>query len=76
MCKKEIHEMFDLIVGTSTGAMLAFLLAVRKVPLEDILQLYRRLGTEIFQRNTVLGAGKLFLSHAYYDTDNLETILK
>ena len=73
---KRVHEMFDLVVGTSTGAILAFLLAINRIPLSEAMKLYERLSAEIFQKNTVFGTGKLFFTHAFYDTENFVDILK
>jgi len=36
-----IHEMFDYICGVSTGAILAFLLGIKKIPIDDVAQIYR-----------------------------------
>lgn len=76
LCNKEIYELFDLICGASTGAILAFMLGIKKVPLEDCEHIYRKLSMDIFAQNTLIGTGKLFWSHAYYDTAKLEQILK
>lgn len=73
---KEIHEMFDLICGSSTGAILAFLLGVKKTSLDECTQMYRHLAQEIFSMNTLIGTGKLFFNHAYYDTLKFENILR
>lgn len=74
--RKEIYEVFDLICGSSTGAILAFLLGVKKTSLDECMQLYRHLAREIFSVNTLIGTGKLFFNHAYYDTLKFESILK
>ena len=76
LCNKEIYELFDLICGASTGAILAFMLGIKKVPLEECEHIYRKLSMDIFAQNTLIGTGKLFWSHAYYDTAKLEQILK
>ena len=68
--------MFDLICGSSTGAILAFLLGVRKTSLDECTQMYRHLAQEIFSVNTLIGTGKLFFNHAYYDTLKFESILR
>lgn len=73
---KEIHETFDLICGSSTGAILAFLLAVKRTSLDECTQLYRQLAKELFSVNTFIGTGKLFINHAYYDTVKFENILR
>lgn len=73
---KEIHETFDVICGSSTGAILAFLLAVKRKSLEECSQLYQQLARELFSMNTLIGTGKLFLNHAFYDTVKFENILR
>ena len=76
LCNKEIYELFDLICGASTGAILAFMLGIKKIPLEECERIYRKLSMDIFEQNTLIGTGKLFWNHAYYDTTKLEHILK
>lgn len=76
LCDKEIYELFDLICGASTGAILAFLLGIKKVPLEECERAYKKLSVDIFEQNALIGTGKLFWSHAYYDTAKFEKILK
>lgn len=76
LCNKEIYELFDLICGASTGAILAFLIGIKKVPLEECERTYRKLSVDIFEQNTLIGTGKLFWNHAYYDTAKFEQILK
>lgn len=41
---KRIHEMFDLICGTSTGGMLAIALGVKQMTLEQCEEIYKKLG--------------------------------
>nr|CAB3264983.1 calcium-independent phospholipase A2-gamma-like [Phallusia mammillata] len=72
---KQIHEMFDYICGVSTGAILAFLLGIKRIPIEDIESIYRQLGSEVFNQSRLVGTGKLMVSHAYYNTETLQKIL-
>ena len=76
LCNQPIHTLFDLIIGTSTGAILAMLLAVQKASLLQCEAMYARLSEDIFSTNKLLGAGKLFLNHAYYDSEKIESIFK
>ena len=38
---RRIHELFDLVCGTSTGGILAVALALKQLSLEDCEQIYR-----------------------------------
>lgn len=54
----DIGKLFDLIVGTSTGAILACALAAG-VPIEDLIALYRTKAAGIFQNPTPEGTASL-----------------
>ncbi|KAJ3670425.1 hypothetical protein LUZ60_010749 [Juncus effusus] len=45
---KRIHEMFDLICGTSTGGMLAIALGVKQMSLDECEEIYKNLGKLVF----------------------------
>ncbi|XP_027088093.1 phospholipase A I-like isoform X2 [Coffea arabica] len=45
---KQIHELFDLICGTSTGGMLAVALAIKLMSLERCEEIYKELGKLVF----------------------------
>lgn len=45
---KQIHEMFDLICGTSTGGMLAVALGIKSMSLEKCEEIYKKLGKLVF----------------------------
>ncbi|KAH9606687.1 hypothetical protein KSS87_014896, partial [Heliosperma pusillum] len=45
---KPIHEMFDLICGTSTGGMLAVALGIKLMTLEKCEEIYKKLGKLVF----------------------------
>ncbi|KAG7257122.1 hypothetical protein CRUP_024746 [Coryphaenoides rupestris] len=73
---KPVHEMFDYICGVSTGSILAFMLGVFQIPLDECERMYRKLGSDVFRQNVILGAVKMGWSHAFYDSDVWESILK
>ncbi|CAA3027259.1 phospholipase A I [Olea europaea subsp. europaea] len=45
---KQIHELFDLICGTSTGGMLAVALGIKLMSLEKCEEIYKKLGKLVF----------------------------
>ncbi|XP_061817427.1 calcium-independent phospholipase A2-gamma isoform X2 [Nerophis lumbriciformis] len=73
---KRIHQLFDYICGVSTGAILAFMLGIFQIPLEECEQMYRKLGSDVFKQNVIVGAVKMGWSHAFYDSEIWERILK
>lgn len=66
--ENELHKQFDLIIGTSTGSILAGALA-NKNNLDEIFNLYRNKGNLIFTKNR-LGFRGLFF--AKYNNKNLK----
>lgn len=45
---KRIHELFDLICGTSTGGMLAIALGIKQMTLDQCEEIYKNLGKLVF----------------------------
>ncbi|GAB4830903.1 Phospholipase A I [Ancistrocladus abbreviatus] len=45
---KQIHELFDLICGTSTGGMLAVALGMKLMTLDKCEEIYKKLGKLVF----------------------------
>eukprot|EP01018_Ginkgo_biloba_P003530 Gb_32589 [translate_table: standard] len=45
---KRIHEIFDLICGTSTGGMLAIALGIKHLTLDQCEEIYKKLGKLVF----------------------------
>lgn len=76
LANKPILEMFDLICGVSTGAIIASLLVIKKLSLEEIAHIYENIGREVFTQSTLKGTSNLVWSHSYYDTALWERLLK
>ncbi|CAI5785444.1 calcium-independent phospholipase A2-gamma isoform X1 [Podarcis lilfordi] len=72
---KPVHHLFDYICGVSTGAILAFMLGLFHIPLDECEELYRKLGTDVFKQNVIVGTVKMGWSHAFYDSEIWEKIL-
>lgn len=73
---KPIYQLFDYICGVSTGAILAFMLGVFQIPLSECEALYRKLGSDVFKQNVIVGTVKMGWSHAFYDSQIWEEMLK
>ncbi|XP_033987375.1 calcium-independent phospholipase A2-gamma [Trematomus bernacchii] len=76
MTGKRIHQLFDYICGVSTGSILAFMLGIFQIPLEECEEMYRKLGSDVFKQNVIVGTVKMGWSHAFYDSEIWENILK
>ena len=76
LCGKRIHEMFDYVCGTSTGAIIASLVCLKRDPLDKAEMMYRQISMDLFNKNNLLGIGQLFLTHAFYDAKILENIIR
>ncbi|KAA0202146.1 hypothetical protein HAZT_HAZT009803 [Hyalella azteca] len=73
---KAVHEMFDMICGVSTGAIVAVLIGIhRRSPLECEV-LYRDLSEKVFTQTTLRGATSLVINNSYYDSNAWDNILR
>ncbi|XP_056244169.1 calcium-independent phospholipase A2-gamma-like isoform X2 [Seriola aureovittata] len=73
---KPTYQLFDYICGVSTGAILGFMLGVFQIPLNECDDIYRKLGSDVFKQNVIVGTVKMGWSHAFYDSEAWENILK
>jgi predicted acylesterase/phospholipase RssA len=79
MAKKDfrLHHYFDLIGGTSTGSIIAALLAIGGYSATEIKTMYRDLGAKIFSdRNGFNLLGKRIYLNRKYDSAPLKEELK
>lgn len=76
MSGKSIYQLFDYICGVSTGAILGFMLGVYHIPLSECEVLYRKLGSDVFKQNVIVGTMKMGWNHAFYDCEVWEKVLK
>ncbi|XP_044746371.1 calcium-independent phospholipase A2-gamma-like isoform X2 [Coccinella septempunctata] len=73
---RPILDMFDMVCGVSTGAIIASLLVVQKKSLDEIEQIYESIGTQVFTQHPIKGTSNLVWSQSYYDTALWEKLLK
>ncbi|XP_059833812.1 calcium-independent phospholipase A2-gamma [Hypanus sabinus] len=73
---KQVYQLFDYICGVSTGAILAFMLGFFQIALDECEEMYRKLGTDVFKQNVIVGTMKMGWSHAFYESETWEKILK
>ncbi|XP_026996720.1 calcium-independent phospholipase A2-gamma [Tachysurus fulvidraco] len=76
MSGKSIYQLFDYICGVSTGAILGFMLGVYHFPLSECEEMYRKLGSDVFRQNVIVGTMKMGWNHAFYDSEIWEKVLK
>jgi patatin-like phospholipase/acyl hydrolase len=70
--KLEPYQVFDVICGTSTGGIIAVLLGVKRVSVDDAERLYDTFIDQVFDEKSNL---RLLLNRAAYDEVQLESIL-
>lgn len=81
LTNRKIFELFDLVCGVSTGAIVVCALSSEKnLTLDEGLHIYKKMSYKMFHRPSTLdiltGASRLVSTHAYYDVDLWETLLK
>ncbi|WP_210366819.1 CBASS cGAMP-activated phospholipase [Bacillus sp. REN3] len=62
--QRPVGELFDLIAGTSTGAIIASAAAIG-IPMETLMDKYQRYGEQIFTKNAKIGLFKSVYSDRY-----------
>lgn len=55
---------------------MAFMLGIFQIPLEECEEMYRKLGSDVFKQNVIVGTVKMGWSHGFYDSEIWENILK
>lgn len=73
---KPIYQSFDLIAGVSTGAILATLLGIFRLSIDECAEIYRETSSIMFKSDLLSGTSRLLFKHAWYDTSKWEAILK
>ncbi|XP_013074160.2 calcium-independent phospholipase A2-gamma-like [Biomphalaria glabrata] len=73
---RRIYQLFDYVCGVSTGALLAAMVCLYKIPLDRCEELYKDCSVQMFTRNKVVGTTKLVWNHGFYDSQSWEEILK
>lgn len=71
-----VHKMFDLICGVSTGAILSMLIGGLKKDINTCAEHYRIVSQSLFVSDFWRGTSRLIMTHAYYDSNVWEGILK
>jgi patatin-like phospholipase/acyl hydrolase len=77
--KRPLHEVFDFIIGTSAGGILAFAIGLQEFSADECLERYRGIGEKVFPTNSLrrfYGWTRDLIKGAYWDADVLETELR
>jgi predicted acylesterase/phospholipase RssA len=70
---RPIHSLFDLIVGTSTGGLLAVALGLRKFSMQECEKIYKVLGQKVFSRPNMNKEKDESWMEAFYRTFHSKT---
>ncbi|XP_063371951.1 calcium-independent phospholipase A2-gamma-like [Cydia amplana] len=74
---RRVQDMFDYIIGVSTGAIIAAVIGGGVGTLDTANQMYMTLSKEMFGNTSLIGGtSRLVWTHSYYDTDAWEALLK
>lgn len=52
------------------------MLGVFKMPVKECEEVYRKLGSDVFKQNVIVGTVKMGWNHAFYDTEAWENVLR
>uniref|UniRef100_A0A1I7YFH0 PNPLA domain-containing protein n=1 Tax=Steinernema glaseri TaxID=37863 RepID=A0A1I7YFH0_9BILA len=73
---KKIYELFDHVVGVSTGAIIAVLLAEKQLTVRESTAIYMDISQKLFNQGRLSGVSGLLRNHSYYNTSMWIDILK
>uniref|UniRef100_A0A0K0DNM6 PNPLA domain-containing protein n=1 Tax=Angiostrongylus cantonensis TaxID=6313 RepID=A0A0K0DNM6_ANGCA len=74
--EKKICELFDYVVGVSTGGIIASLLVGKGYSVNECRDIYVDVSRRLFSQNRLTGVSGVVLNHSYYDTKKWVKILK
>lgn len=55
LCQQPLYQMFDYVCGVSTGALIAVLTMLNRMPLEQAETLYKSVSGDVFAQNSWIG---------------------
>ncbi|XP_053620383.1 calcium-independent phospholipase A2-gamma-like [Plodia interpunctella] len=74
---RKVSEMFDYIIGVSTGAIIASVIGSGIGTLDTAQEMYTTLAKQMFGNTSLIGgASRLVWSQSYYDTAAWEALLR
>lgn len=73
---KEPHELFDLICGTSTGGIIAILIGILKIPVDDCIALYESISKDVFEVGWLSQVASVVTDRSRYRASTLEQKMK
>ncbi|XP_045164926.2 calcium-independent phospholipase A2-gamma-like [Mercenaria mercenaria] len=73
LCNQPVNQMFDFVIGSSTGALLAALIFLLKIPLPECKELYLDRSAKMFVKESLL---KKTRNMALHDVSIFEEVLK
>ena len=75
MTEAKKHQMFNLIAGISTGAVVASMMGICCMGVRLGLEMYREIRRKLFKKSVVEGVLSLIQHQSYYNYRVLEQVL-
>lgn len=73
LCGQPVHQMFDFVIGSSTGALLASLIFLMKTPLDQCKELYLDRSAKMFVKESLLSKTR---NMALHDVSIFEEVIR
>ncbi|XP_067303558.1 calcium-independent phospholipase A2-gamma-like [Pseudorasbora parva] len=74
-CKAVVWQVYNTTLKYPR-AVLAFMLGLVRITLDECEEMYHRFGTDVFRQNPLVGTVKMGWTHSYYNTETWEMILR
>ncbi|VDD86309.1 unnamed protein product [Enterobius vermicularis] len=76
LCGPKLSDVFDYIIGVSTGAIIAVLITAKGFSIKTCKEYYMQMSKDLFNQGRLSGVSGLLTSHSYYNTKKWVRLLK
>lgn len=73
---RQVHELFDIICGTSTGGLMTMLLGVKRLSLDEVSAAYEKVRKRMADHTTISGSVARLTGGCLYDDKMIDGLLQ